>query len=194
MRKLILVSIFVIGIPFFSLAQALSERASISLLTGSPGTELYSTFGHSAIRVHDPSTGMDIVFNYGTFDFNTPNFYLKFAQGKLNYKLSIETFEQFRAGFIYENRSVVEQKFNLTQTQKNLLFALLEQNYLPENRFYKYDFFFDNCATRIRDLMITAFGEDFQYQYPEEWKNSGLTFRNLIDMYLTNHHWSDFWY
>ena len=96
MRKSILLLFFLIGISFFGHAQALSERASISLLTGSPGAELYSTFGHSAIRVHDPGTGMDIVFNYGTFDFNTPNFYLKFAQGKLNYKLSIETFEQFR--------------------------------------------------------------------------------------------------
>ena len=192
MRKFFLLSFFVFGVSFFAQSQALSERASISLLTGSPGTELYSTFGHSAIRVHDPSTGMDLVFNYGTFDFNTPNFYLKFAQGKLNYKLSIETFEQFRAGFIYENRSVVEQKFNLTHDQKNRLFALLEQNYLPENRYYKYDFFFDNCATRIRDLMITAFGEDFEYHYPEDWSTSNLTFRNLIDMYLTYHHWSDF--
>ena len=191
MRNLFL-AIFFICFSIQSNSQPVTGQTTISLLTGSPGAELYSTFGHSAIRIKDPSQRIDMVYNYGTFDFNTPNFYVKFARGQLDYKLSRESFERMKAGFVYENRSVVEQELNLTNAQKTRLIQLLSKNYLPENRYYKYDFFFDNCATRIRDLMITAFGDDFQYHYPEAWEKETLTFRNLIDLYLTNHHWSDF--
>ena len=183
---------YIIFLSTFSYGQHLSDAATISLLTGSPGAELYSTFGHSAIRVRDAEQNLDIVFNYGTFDFNTPNFYMKFAQGKLLYKLSVEEFNNFQYGFKNENRSVVEQVLNLSMSQKERLYQLLLDNYKPENRYYKYDFFFDNCATRIRDLMPAAFGDSFQYNYPVTWKESGMTFRNLIDLYLGNHHWSDF--
>ena len=189
--RLFLIAVFFV-FPSTINAQYLSESSTISLLTGSPGAELYSTFGHSGVRINDPAQNMDIVFNYGTFDFDTPNFYLKFAQGKLLYKLSIERFEQFKYGFEYENRSVIEQVLNLTITQKQKLYKLLLDNYKPENRYYKYDFFFDNCATRIRDILPSAFGDDFSYHYPEEWLLGDKTFRNLIDLYLTNHHWSDF--
>ena len=191
MRKAFIALFFVCIGPILE-AQTLSESSRISLLTGSPGEELYSTFGHSAIRVNDPLQHLDIVFNYGTFDFNAPNFYLNFARGKLLYKLSIETFESFQYSFKYENRSIGEQVLNLTFNQKQKLFDLLQENYKPENRYYKYDFFFDNCATRIRDLMITAFGNDFTNHYPKAWENDHLTFRNLIDLYLGDHHWSDF--
>jgi hypothetical protein len=190
MKKWILSCIVLVNA--FAYGQQLSDAATISLLTGSPGTELYSTFGHSAIRVRDADRNLDIVFNYGTFDFNTPNFYLKFAQGKLLYKLSVEEFNNFQYGFQYENRSVVEQVLNLSISQKEQLYKLLLDNYKPENRYYKYDFFFDNCATRIRDLMPAAFGNDFRYNYPESWKEGKMTFRNLIDLYLGDHHWSDF--
>ncbi len=191
MKKALFILIFCCISPFI-LAQALSDAATISLLTGSPGAELYATFGHSAIRVTDPGQNLDIVFNYGTFDFDTPNFYVKFVRGQLDYMLTQADFDNFIPSYAYDNRSIVEQQLNLTLPQKRKLLALLQENYKPENRYYKYDFFFDNCATRIRDIMKEAFGEDFQYHYPEDWKNSGLTFRNLIDMYLTYHHWSDF--
>lgn len=191
MRRLLSVILFAL-LPCLANSQAVTEFTRISLLTGSPGAELYSTFGHSAIRVSDVSQGIDMVYNYGTFDFNTPNFYLKFAQGKLLYKLSIETFENFQNSFRYENRSVDEQILQLTPAQKEKLILLLQENYLPENRYYKYDFFFDNCATRIRDLLTAAYGDGFEYQYPDDWKKGEMTFRNLIDLYLTNHHWSDF--
>jgi len=187
------VIIFFIAInSFFAEGQTISNSTKISLLTGSPGADLYSTFGHSAIRIDDPAQNINMVFNYGTFDFNSPNFYVKFTRGQLDYKLSMESFEQLEYGFRYENRSVVEQELNLTIDQKRKLFSLLQENYTPENRYYKYDFFFDNCATRIRDLMTAAFKDDFKYNYPEAWEKEDLTFRNLIDLYLTNHHWSDF--
>jgi len=190
--KKALLTIFFVFLSIQSIGQQISESTTISLLTGSPGAELYSTFGHSAIRIKDESQRIDIVYNYGTFDFNTPNFYVKFVRGQLDYKLSLESFGQLKSGFLYENRSVVEQVLNLTTEQKRKLYQLIQENYLPENRYYKYDFFFDNCATRIRDLMIIAFGDDFHYNLPDEWSHQEVTFRNLIDLYLTNHHWSDF--
>ena len=173
-------------------AQEISEGARISLLTGSPGTELYSTFGHSAIRIKDSSNNLDIVYNYGAFDFNVPNFYLKFTRGQLAYKLSIQTFESFVNGLKGENRSMTEQELNLTIEQKTKLYFLLQENYKPENRYYKYDFFYDNCATRIRDIMKIAYGDNFSYNYPSEWEDGKLTFRNLIDLYLGDLPWSDF--
>lgn len=191
MAKAFFVLLFVFSTPFV-VAQSLTADAKISLLTASPGADLYSTFGHSGIRVKDSLQNLDIIFNYGTFDFDTENFYVKFTRGQLNYMLSIDTFDSFINYRQYENRSVVEQELNLTNIQKEQLYHLLLINYKPENRNYKYDFFFDNCATRIRDIMKTAFPDDFKYNYPKEWTNSGLTFRNLIDMYLGYHHWSDF--
>lgn len=184
--------LFWYGMSLGCFAVQLSDKAYISLLTASPGEELYSTFGHSALRVVDPEKDLDVVFNYGTFDFDTPNFYVKFCRGKLLYKMGQQHFENFIYGLRYENRSVVEQVFNLNQQQKERLFDLLLENYKPENRYYKYDFFFDNCATRIRDLLPKAFGPNFKYHYPEKWKGSNQTFRNLIDLYLTQHQWSDF--
>lgn len=191
--KSTLIAILLLVVSYVqSNAQFVAETTTFSLLTGSSGTELYNTFGHSAIRVKDPTKNLDTVFNWGTFDFDAPNFYLNFTRGKLEYRISTESFRSFKRGFVWENRSVVEQKLNLTLEQKRRLYQQLIENYKPENRYYKYDFFFDNCATRIRDLMITTFGNDFQYNYPEEWKTSGMTFRNLIDLYLTAKHWSDF--
>lgn len=192
MRIALFVSFLVLVNSFFVEAQKISEATKISLLTGSPGTDLYNTFGHSAIRVQDPDQNIDMVYNYGTFNSNMPYFYVKFVRRKVDYALSTEVFKSFEYGFIYENRSVVEQELNLTYVQKQKLVDLLEENYRSDKRYYRYDFFFDNCATRIRDIMISAFGDDFKYNYPEAWENEDLTFRNLIDLYLTNHHWSDF--
>ncbi len=185
-------ALFFISNVLFAEAQIISESTKISLLTGSPGADLYSTFGHSGIRIKDHLTNLDIVFNYGTFDFSAPNFYLNFVRGQLNYMLAVQQYENFAYSFQYENRSITELDLNLTTEQKRRLFLLLKENYKPENRNYKYDFFYDNCATRIRDIIKTAFGDDFQYNYPDDWVSSKLTFRNLIDLYLTHHHWSDF--
>ncbi len=131
----------------------LSNQAQISMLTCSSGTEIYAAFGHTAIRVCDSASQLDEVYNYGTFDFNTPNFYVKFARGKLNYTLSVTSFERFMDDYVSENRSVWEQVLLLDSAQKSRLYFLLEENHRPENRNYKYDFFLDNCATRVRDII-----------------------------------------
>ncbi|MFN3406003.1 MAG: DUF4105 domain-containing protein [Cytophagaceae bacterium] len=158
-----------------------SPKAKASLITVSPGDELYSGFGHSAIWIFDPEMGIDNVYNYGTFDFDTPGFYTKFVQGKLPYMLSVSEIKYLMYGAQYEGRSVIEQELNLTEHQLNRLYTFLENNYLPENRFYKYDFFFDNCSSRLRDALQHVFADSLQFNLKEE---KPLSFRQLIDPYL----------
>lgn len=171
-------------------AQTLSPQARISLITCSPGNELYSMYGHSAIRVADPLAGIDYVFNYGTFDFNTPNFYGKFVRGKLNYQLSVADYPNFLATYQYYNRSVYEQILNLTPRQRNAVYAFLQTNYQPENRAYLYDFFFDNCATRIRDVFKNILRDSLQFDNQVAQKS--LSFRQLVSIYQQPFPWADF--
>ena len=131
-----------------------SSHLRISLLTCTPGEELYSTFGHSAFRVIDSSSVTDYVFNYGTFNFDDEGFYLKFIRGKLNYYLSAENFQDFKYDYQLSNRGITEQVLNLTASEKIALQQALLKNIREENKFYKYDFFFDNCTTRPRDLIV----------------------------------------
>ncbi len=149
-------SLLLVNIAFLSQAEQLSSTSRISLLTCSAGDELYTCFGHSALRVCDDSLGIDLVFNYGTFDFQTPNFYMKFVNGELDYMLSASDFMRFTRVYNRENREVVEHELDFSLSERQRAWELLCENYLPENRFYRYDFFFDNCATRIRDLVFTA--------------------------------------
>ena len=162
-------------------AQADSCGLQISLLTCSPGEELYSTFGHTAIRVKDNTNGMDIVFNYGTFEFS-PDFYAKFIQGKLLYYLSVEEFGNFMYQYQMESRSVVEQPLELSCAEEQQLFGALRLNAQDQNRYYLYDFLFDNCTTRARDIIAnnTKAPVVFPRVIPEEVP----TFRDLIHTYL----------
>lgn len=153
----------------------------ISLLTCSPGSELYSTFGHSAIRLKDPNTNTDIVFNYGTFNFDDPGFYRKFTRGKLDYFLSVSDYSGFLESYKEEKRIVYEQILNLTCPQKQRLQLALQENTLPEHRFYRYDFIKNNCTTRIRDLLLDLIDSStlIKFNLPQ---NS--TARKLIHQYL----------
>ncbi|NND64017.1 MAG: DUF4105 domain-containing protein, partial [Flavobacteriaceae bacterium] len=164
-----------------------TEAVEVSILTIGPGANLYDKFGHSAFRVADKNNGVDYVFNYGTYDFNTPNFYTKFAQGKLLYSLSVETFDNFYARYVAENRWVKEQKLNLTVDQEIEVFNFLKNNSLPENRKYKYDFFYDNCATKMRDVLVEVLGTKIKYQdsLPFEPKS----FRELIQQNVYYNSW-----
>ena len=171
-------------------APPLSDQASISLLTCVPGTELYSAFGHSAIRVRDPLNQLDRVYNYGTFDFDTPGFYLKFARGQLNYYLNAYEFRLFVREYQYYKRSFSEQVLNLTRDQAQDIYDFLEFNHLPENRFYQYDFFFDNCATRIGDVFFESL--EGKAELAEKDEPGEKTFRNLLDEYLGEKPWADF--
>lgn len=165
----------------------LSEQAEISVLTIGPGNSLNDSFGHSAFRIKDPIKGIDLVFNYGVYDFDTPNFYLKFAQGKLNYLIGGDYYEDFFERYISENRSIQEQVLNLTPSEKQKLFDYLLNNYKPENRRYLYDFFYDNCATKMKDVAQNALNNTIIFNKPNDFKPE--TFRTLIQNNLHRNSW-----
>lgn len=183
-----IIMIWLVGICFLSInvsAFTLSKDAEISMLTCSPGSELYSLFGHTAIRVHDPVADYDVVFNYGTFDFQTPHFYLKYAQGLLPYQLTQTSFRNFMYAYQMEERSVYAQTLRLDSLQKQQLFNLLQENYRPENRSYLYNFLFDNCTTRSRDILLKSVPGEVNWQTMDMNKN----FWNLLDEYLQTSPW-----
>ncbi|MHA7131273.1 lipoprotein N-acyltransferase Lnb domain-containing protein [Algoriphagus namhaensis] len=176
---------------FTGLTTAKAQLYRVSLLTCDPGAELYSAFGHSAIRVLDLSSGRDLVFNYGTFDFDTPFFLYKFARRTLDYQLSVTTYANFIQNYAQEKRSVREQILNTSAEQNEYIVEFLQVNYLPDRRKYRYDFFFDNCATRIRDAMELSLGDDLVWNdLPDSTESK--TFRNLIDEYILDNVWADF--
>jgi len=177
---------------FLSTAQlpvvTLTDSAKVSLLTCSQGDELYSIFGHSAIRVKDSSIGVDWVFNYGTFDFSDPNFYPNFVKGKLNYILSVSTYNNFEYTYIIENRYIYEQPINLTQQEKQILLDSLSINYLPQNRYYLYDFLFDNCATRIRNIFVEAIPRTIVFN--DSIYSESMNFRQLLMPFVVEKPWA----
>ncbi len=187
-RNVLLILFATISLSVFSgQVRRLSGSAQISLITCDPGDELYSIFGHSAIRVFDDSLHINEVYNYGTFDFNTPNFYLKFANGKLDYMLSAYNFKYFLPAYYRDKRGVTEQLLNLNRDEKQRLYKALEINRLPQNKFYRYDFFFDNCATRIRDIVLSAVDGPVEYSKKD---TINMTFRDMLHLYLNKQPWT----
>lgn len=168
----------------------LSDQAEISVLTIGAGTSLNDAFGHSAFRIKDPKNSVDLVFNYGVYDFETPNFYIKFAQGKLNYLIGMNYFEDFLEAYIQQNRTIKEQILNLTSTEKQKLFDYLLNNYKPENRGYLYEFFYDNCATKIKDVTHITLNNTVVYNKPTGFKDQ--TFRSLIYENVNKNSWGSF--
>ena len=163
-----------------------SDSLRISLLTCSPGDEIYSAYGHSAVRVVDLKLGYDLVFNYGTFDFGTPYFIPKFLCGTLDYMLSVSSYQRFVRAYEREQRDVVESELILSTYEKVDLERFLFRNMQPENRFYRYDFFFDNCATRIRDLVFRISKRDVSaFQKADE----DETFRDCLHLYVGSERW-----
>ncbi|WP_405267092.1 DUF4105 domain-containing protein [Cellulophaga sp. Ld12] len=182
---------FFLTFSLFGFSQpTLSPKSKISILTVGTADELYAKFGHSAIRVQDPALGIDVVYNYGHFDFDTPNFYTKFTRGKLLYSLARESFEGFIYGYQLENRWVKEQDLQLTVQERNDFLKFLENNHLPENRFYKYDFLFDNCSTRLPDALQMVLGDKIAFDYTH--LENQFTFRELIHQNLDVNSWSNF--
>ncbi len=169
-------------------AQQLSPTASISLLTCGSGNELYSTFGHSALRVCDTAQQFDMAFNYGTFDFSDPNFYSNFVRGKLRYKLSVYPFDSFMMEYTMDERWVKEQQLNLTAEQRQALFEFLVNNSRPENAYYLYEFLFDNCSSRIRDVLEKVFPG--QVKFSESYMEGKPSFRNLLHGCLNSMPWT----
>jgi hypothetical protein len=186
----ILLFLFFISIHTRAQTAYFSDSTQISLLVSSPGSELYTAFGHSAIRVTDYKRGLDWVFNYGVFDFDTPNFYGKFVRGKLLYKLAIQEFPSYWTSYTGSQQLVTEQVLQLEPAQKQYFLSRLMDNYKPENRYYLYDFFYDNCATRIRDIIEAA--ADGRLVIPEPATTEGPAFRDLLHYHVGTRYWTSF--
>lgn len=180
-RKHILVLVLCIC---FSASFARTSNPAISILTVEPGNEVYSIFGHAAIRVSSEES--DLVYNFGTFDFNDPSFYFKFVRGNLLYSLSVENYHLFLENALLESRTVHEQVLKLSDEQIAHLKQKLERIYHSQERYYPYDFLRNNCATKVRDC-ISETGLDW---IPEI--SSKSTYRQLLYPYIKGNYWLDF--
>lgn len=161
----------------------LSDNAQVSVLTCGSGNEMYSLFGHTAIRIYDASQNIDIVYNYGAFDFDTPNFVARFSKGDLQYFVTSGSFQDFLYSYEYEQRSVVEQTIEMTPQQKQLLFETLSATLISEDRFYTYKFIDRNCTTMVADLLNQILGENTIKKVDR----TDVTFREVLYPYFDNH-------
>jgi hypothetical protein len=177
-----------LAISAWTKAQPLSDGAQISLITCTPGTELYERYGHTALRVFDSINAIDITFNYGIFDFNTDHFYWKFIKGETWYQLGASSTPWFLYDYEIENRPVYEQILNLTPKQRESIWNALLINYKPEYREYLYNFVFDNCATRPYELIKSALGDSIISDYEGY---TGETYRHFIRHYTGRHTWAN---
>lgn len=177
-------------LSFFSLTQSVrgqEDSIKVSLMTCAPGTEIYALFGHTALRYEDTARGEDWVFNYGMFSFNTPHFIYRFVKGETDYELGVTPYSYFEGSYAMRGSSVYQQTLNLTMAEKQKLRRLLEENYQPENRVYRYNFFYDNCTTRARDIIEECI--EGKVVYPDG--KEGLSFRDIVHQYTKGHEWDE---
>lgn len=189
MKRYLLLLFLTIGTGFGKMPSisAAEDSVRVSLLTCSPGTEIYALFGHTAIRYEDKAKGADWVFNYGMFSFQTPNFVMRFVKGETDYQLGVMPYSYFEEEYRSRGSYVEQQVLNLTPQEKKRLFRLLDENYRPENRTYRYNYFYDNCTTRARDKIEESI--EGTVIYPES--REELSFRDIVHQYTAGHEWSE---
>ncbi len=186
MKKIILVLVFLLNIQFnFSQSIQLTGNAEVSIITVGPGKVLYEKFGHSAIRIKDKSLNIDQVYNYGMFDFNAPNFYSNFTKGRLIYKLASYPFHYFVKSNNQDNRWIKEQVLNLSQEDNQAFFTFLNNNAKPKNANYEYDPFFENCATKMPDIVQQILNN--KVSFTEDFVTKNQSLRQLMNNQI---HWN----
>ncbi|MBI1183714.1 DUF4105 domain-containing protein [bacterium] len=189
MKQLLSIAAVFICLQNLAFARSLSPEAEISVITCAPGNLIYECFGHTAIRIFDPLNNIDEVYNYGIFEFNKPNFELNFARGNLEYKLGVSPYYAFLPVYLADNRTITEQVLNLNEADKKAVYDFLQWNAQPQNRYYAYDYFYDNCATRV--MQVIGNNIDGKVIYHTHFKDSlGYSIRNLVDIYSQNNTWS----
>jgi len=189
MKKILLILGIYLSILSLNAQQLnFSDSATISLITCSPGEEVYSKFGHTAIRINDAKNNLDVVFNYGIFSFETEDFYFKFIKGETDYQLGVYETAYFLPEYKQRNSMVWEQTLNLTSNEKRKLINSLLTNYESQNRIYRYNFVFDNCATRPRDKILASLDGYAKF----EATNDSKTFRQWIGCYVGTDTWLKF--
>lgn len=164
------------------------DSVEIGLITCAPHDEVYSLYGHTAIRWHDLRTGEDLVFNYGIFNFNKPFFVLRFVFGLTDYELGVAPTKPFLRYYAKWGCEVTEQVLNLTAVEKLRLTAALHKNAQPENRVYRYNFFFDNCATRPRDMIERNVDGKVEYVA----RTYDASFRDMVRQQTRHYPWGTF--
>lgn len=169
-------------------AQESEDSLQVELMTCDPGTEVYAQYGHTAIRIFNKRTGDDWCFNYGTFNFRAPHFLYRFVKGETDYELGIVPYSYFKEDYQEQGLNVYHQVLNLTPAEKDKLWKLLEENYLPENRVYRYNFFYDNCSTRARDRIEEAINGKIVYP---EWE-ADKTYREVVHEFNHEYPWARF--
>ena len=164
------------------------DRIQISLLTCSPGKEVWAQYGHTAIRYYDKESGEDLAINYGIFSLDQTYFIPRFVLGMTDYRMGVQPMDIFLAQYSYEGRGVVEQVLNLSVEDKEVIYKALQENMKPENVVYRYNYFFDNCTTRARDMLVNHLHGKVVYPPAEE----DATFRSMIHKWNNKYKWSQF--
>ena len=186
MTKKVLSALFLLlQLSVFAQYKPLSEKATVSVFTCGRGNELYSTFGHTAIRIKDDVNFLDVVYNYGAFDFRTENFYLKFVKGDLQYFINATSYEDFVFEYQMDQREVVEQTLNLSQEKKQEIFELLTNSLSSEESHYTYKFIDRNCTTKVLDKINESIGKPFLQKVDDK----TITYRELFYPYFDNYFW-----
>ena len=170
-------------------ATAWLDSVDISLLTCGPGEEVWSYYGHSALRIEDRAHGTDVAVNWGMFSFRQDYFVLRFVFGLTDYQIGIYPMTDFLAEYSSESRWVRQQHIRLSRSEKLEILKAIEENAKPENRTYRYNFFYDNCTTRARDMILSHLGKN-----ATNFKNgdSNSTYRKEIHRWNENHRWARF--
>ncbi len=163
------------------------DSVEVSLLTCSPGEEIWAQYGHTAIRWHDLKNGKDVVINYGLFSPDVPNFIPRFVFGLTDYRMGVESFDLFCSEYIYRHRGVTEQVLALTLQDKQSLAKALQDNLKPENIIYRYNFFYDNCTSRARDIIVSNLHGKVTYPAPIK-----TSFREMLHRWNSAYPWSQF--
>ena len=190
MKRIFLIC-FIISIVSFPKVLSQSSNDTIAyLITCGPGTETYSIYGHSALRIAIPGKHSDIIYNWGVFDYRTKCFAWKFAKGRLDYMLDTEITKGFLQSYFFEQRYVYSQRINIDSKELRKLTELINENLRTENIQYRYDFFYDDCSTRIRDLLEKSIGEKLKYPPPEQGRVP--TFREMVAKYQNPYPWLKF--
>lgn len=181
-----------VGVASAQVRAGEGDSIEVGLLTCSAGQKVYSLYGHTAIRYHDLRTGDDWTFNYGVFNVNKPHFVLRFLFGLTDYELGVLPMDIFVEEYRREGRAVTEQVLNMTAEEKRRLWDELAVNFRPENRVYRYNYFYDNCTTRARDMIELAFGGRLAYAHAGENGADGLSYRSLVRAHAAGHPWAAF--
>ena len=182
-KKLLCLFFLFVSVLSFSQNSTLSKNSKVSIFTCGRGNELYTTFGHTAIRIKDEGINLDVVYNYGAFDFNTANFYLKFVKGDLQYFINATSYEEFIYEYQMEKREVVEQTLNFSLPQKQELFELLNTSLFSEERSYTYKFIDRNCTTMVVEKINKMLGKHLIQKVDDK----TITYRELLYPYFENH-------